>query len=111
MVWQGAEDLVEKRDSGGGLKQQSLKQPFIANDISQQKNFLGLCFISTIEFREPLQQSRTRAAVTSSCLYCSRTQLLPEVRRTDCTENAALTGLEYFVPALPLMFPTFSFYS
>lgn len=73
--------------SGEGLKQQSLKQPFIANGISQQKNFLKLCFISTIQFREPLHQSRSRNAGTSWCLYHGRTQLLAEVRRTDCRET------------------------
>lgn len=78
MVWRGAEDLVENRDSSEGLKQQSLKQPFIANDISLQKSFLKLCFINTIQFREPLQQSRSRNAVTSLCLHHSRTQLLTE---------------------------------
>lgn len=93
VVWQGAEDLVENRDSGGGLKQQSLKQPFTALDISQQKNFLELCLISTIQFREPWEQSRSRSAVTSLSLYHSRTQLFIEVRHTDCRENTALTEL------------------
>lgn len=78
LVWQGAEDRVENRDSGEGLKQQSLKQPFIANDISQQKNFFKLCFISTTQFREALQESRN--AAPSWCLCHSRTQLLAEVR-------------------------------